>query len=124
VETTIKDFEAAIAELESIVKKLEEGDAARTIAAYERGVQLALFYGRLEEAERRIEIHTGRAAGQQSVARRRRRVTATVVTRRCWADEARSAVGERWRVGFGRSGVPPIIATPRAAYSRASGCGV
>jgi exodeoxyribonuclease VII small subunit len=58
-DTTIKDFEAAIAELESIVKKLEEGDLAleQSLALYERGVQLSRFcHARLEEAEHRIEI--------------------------------------------------------------------
>jgi len=58
-ETSIKDFEAAIAELESIVKKLEEGDLPleQSLALYERGVQLSRFcHSRLEEAERRIEI--------------------------------------------------------------------
>lgn len=58
-ETSIKDFEAAIAELESIVKRLEEGDMAleQSLALYERGVQLSRFcHTRLEEAERRIEI--------------------------------------------------------------------
>ena len=58
-ETSIKDFEAAIAELESIVKKLEEGDLPleRSLALYERDVQLSRFcHARLEEAERRIEI--------------------------------------------------------------------
>jgi exodeoxyribonuclease VII small subunit len=56
---SIKDFEAAIAELESVVKKLEEGDLAleQSLALYERGVQLSRFcHARLEEAERRIEI--------------------------------------------------------------------
>ncbi len=58
-DTSIKDFEAAIAELESIVKKLEEGDLAleQALALYERGVQLSRFcHARLEDAERRIEI--------------------------------------------------------------------
>jgi exodeoxyribonuclease VII small subunit len=58
-DTSIKDFEAAIAELETIVKKLEEGDMAleQSLALYERGVQLSRFcHTRLEEAERRIEI--------------------------------------------------------------------
>jgi exodeoxyribonuclease VII small subunit len=58
-EPTIKDFEAAIAELETIVKKLEEGDLAleKSLELYERGVQLSRFcHSRLEEAERRIEI--------------------------------------------------------------------
>ena len=59
VDTSIKDFEAAISELETIVKKLEEGDLAleQSLALYERGVQLSRFcHARLEEAERRIEI--------------------------------------------------------------------
>lgn len=59
MDTTIKDFEAAIAELENIVKKLEEGDLAleKSLELYERGVQLSRFcHTRLEEAEKRIEI--------------------------------------------------------------------
>jgi exodeoxyribonuclease VII small subunit len=58
-ETSIKDFEAAIAELETIVKKLEEGDLPleQSLALFERGVQLSRFcHTRLEAAERRIEI--------------------------------------------------------------------
>ena len=56
---TIKDFESAIAELESIVKTLEEGDLAldRSLELFERGVQLSRFcHSRLEAAEHRIEI--------------------------------------------------------------------
>ncbi|HEX7487007.1 MAG TPA: exodeoxyribonuclease VII small subunit [Vicinamibacterales bacterium] len=56
---TIRDFEAAIAELEGIVKKLEEGDLPleKSLELYERGVQLSRFcHSRLEEAERRIEV--------------------------------------------------------------------
>ena len=59
MDSTIKDFEAAIAELESIVKKLEEGDLPleTSLKLYERGVQLSRFcHSRLEEAERRIEV--------------------------------------------------------------------
>jgi exodeoxyribonuclease VII small subunit len=59
MDTTIKDFEAAIAELEGIVKKLEEGDLPleTSLSLYERGVQLSRFcHLRLEEAERRIEV--------------------------------------------------------------------
>jgi len=62
-DTSIKDFEAAIAELESVVKKLEDGDLPleQSLALYERGVQLSRFcHARLEEAERRIEILTER----------------------------------------------------------------
>ena len=58
-DTLIKDFEAAIAELEGIVKKLEEGDLPleHSMQLYERGVQLSRFcHARLEEAEHRIEI--------------------------------------------------------------------
>lgn len=60
---SIKDFEAAIAELDGIVKKLEEGDLPleQSLALYERGVQLSRFcHARLEDAERRIEILTER----------------------------------------------------------------
>ena len=59
MDSTIKDFEAAIAELESIVKKLEEGDMPleTSLQLYERGVHLSRFcHARLEDAERRIEI--------------------------------------------------------------------
>jgi exodeoxyribonuclease VII small subunit len=62
-DTSIKDFEGAIAELEGVVKKLEEGDLPleQSLALYERGVQLSRFcHARLEEAERRIEILTDR----------------------------------------------------------------
>jgi exodeoxyribonuclease VII small subunit len=60
---TIQDFETAIAELESIVSKLEQGDLAleQSLALFERGVQLSRFcHARLEDAERRIEILTER----------------------------------------------------------------
>jgi exodeoxyribonuclease VII small subunit len=59
MDSTIKDFETAIAELEGIVKSLEDGDLTleRSLELYERGVQLSRFcHARLEEAERRIEI--------------------------------------------------------------------
>ena len=56
---TIKDFEAALTELDAIVKKLEDGDIPleQSLQLFERGVQLSRFcHARLEEAERRIEI--------------------------------------------------------------------
>ena len=59
VDSTIKDYEAAIAELETIVKKMEDGDLAleSSLQLFERGVHLSRFcHARLEEAERRIEI--------------------------------------------------------------------
>jgi len=59
MDPTIKDFEAALTELDSIVKKLEDGDIPleQSLQLFERGVQLSRFcHARLEEAERRIEI--------------------------------------------------------------------
>ena len=59
MDPTIKDFETAIAELETIVRKLEEGDLPleTSLQLYERGVHLSRFcHARLEEAEHRIEI--------------------------------------------------------------------
>ena len=59
----VKDFETALAELEGIVKTLEEGDLSleRSLQLFERGVQLSRYcHQRLEEAERRIEILTER----------------------------------------------------------------
>jgi exodeoxyribonuclease VII small subunit len=63
MDPTIKDFESAIAELETIVKTLEDGDLAleKSLALFERGVQLSRFcHSRLEEAERRVDILTER----------------------------------------------------------------
>ena len=59
MDPTIKDFESAIAELETIVKTLEEGDLAleKSLALFERGVQLSRFcHSKLEEADRRVDI--------------------------------------------------------------------
>lgn len=59
MEPTIKDFESALAELDSIVKKMEEGDQTleTSMELYERGLQLSRFcHSKLEEAERRVEI--------------------------------------------------------------------
>jgi exodeoxyribonuclease VII small subunit len=56
---SIKDFEAALSELEAIVKKLEDGDLTleASLALYERGVELSRFcHARLADAEKRIEI--------------------------------------------------------------------
>ena len=59
MDPTIKDFESASAELDSIVRKLEDGDLPleQSMQLYERGVQLARFcHAKIEEAERRIEL--------------------------------------------------------------------
>ena len=60
---TIKDFESAIAELETIVKQLEEGDLPldRSLALFERGVELSRYcHDQLGAAQRRIDILTER----------------------------------------------------------------
>ncbi len=60
---TIKDFESAIAELERLVKTLEDGDLPleKSLVLFERGVQLSRFcHAKLEEAERRVEILSDR----------------------------------------------------------------
>ncbi len=60
---TIKDFESAIAELERIVKQLEDGDLAldKSLALFERGVSLSRYcHDQLGSAERRIEQLTER----------------------------------------------------------------
>jgi exodeoxyribonuclease VII small subunit len=59
MDPTIKDFESALAELDTIVKALDEGDLPleKSLELYERGVQLSRFcHARLEGAERRIEL--------------------------------------------------------------------
>jgi len=60
---TIKDFEAAIAELEKLVRQLEEGDLPldKSLALFERGVELSRYcHSQLGEAQRRIEVLTER----------------------------------------------------------------
>jgi exodeoxyribonuclease VII small subunit len=59
----IKDFESAIAELEKIVKQLEEGDLAldTSLKLFERGVELSRYcHEQLGAAQRRIEVLTDR----------------------------------------------------------------
>jgi exodeoxyribonuclease VII small subunit len=55
----IKDFEAALAELERTVKQLEEGDLSldKSLALFERGVELSRYcQEQLSIAQRRIEL--------------------------------------------------------------------
>ena len=55
----IKDFEAALSELESIVRRLEQGDLTHenSLSLYERGVVLSRYcHARLEDVEKRIEL--------------------------------------------------------------------
>lgn len=60
---SIKDFESAIAELEKIVKQLEEGDLPleTSLGLFERGVTLSRYcHDQLGAAQRRIELLTER----------------------------------------------------------------
>jgi exodeoxyribonuclease VII small subunit len=60
---SIKDFESAIAELEKIVKQLEDGDLPldTSLALFERGVELSRYcHDQLGAAQRRIELLTER----------------------------------------------------------------
>lgn len=61
--TAIKDFESAIAELEKLVKQLEEGDLAleKSLQLFERGVELSRYcHDQLSAAQKRIEVLTER----------------------------------------------------------------
>ena len=60
-DTSIKDFESALAELETIVKTLEQGDLTleQSLERFERGITLSRFcHTRLQHAERRVELLT------------------------------------------------------------------
>ena len=60
---TIRDFESAIAELEKIVKQLEDGDLPldKSLALFERGIELSRYcHDQLGAAQRRIEVMTER----------------------------------------------------------------
>ncbi len=62
-ETPTRDFETALTELETIVKTLEDGDLTleRSLLLFERGIELSRFcHGRLDDAERRIDVLTER----------------------------------------------------------------
>lgn len=59
MDPTIKDFESALAELDTIVRKMEEGDLTleKSMELYERGLQLSRFcHATLEAAERKVEL--------------------------------------------------------------------
>ena len=59
----LKDFESALAELETIVKTLEDGQLPldQSLEHFKRGIALSRFcHTRLEDAERRIEVLTER----------------------------------------------------------------
>ena len=75
---SIKDFESAIAELERIVKQLEDGDLPldKSLALFERGIELSRYcHDQLGAAQRRIEVVTerGELKDGSHLARARRR---------------------------------------------------
>jgi len=64
---TQKSFEKALAELESIVEKMETGESSldESLALFEKGVQLAKFLREeLGKAEKKVEILLKNAEGQ------------------------------------------------------------
>lgn len=65
------DFEQAIAELDQIVRTLEQGDLPleQSLALFERGVKLSRFcHERLEDAEKRIQVLTERGGLRDETA--------------------------------------------------------
>jgi exodeoxyribonuclease VII small subunit len=66
------DFESAMAELDGIVRTLEQGDLPleQSLALFERGVALSRFcHDRLEDAERRIQVLTDKGALRDATAK-------------------------------------------------------
>ncbi|MEX1128356.1 MAG: exodeoxyribonuclease VII small subunit [Vicinamibacterales bacterium] len=71
MDPTIKDFESALAELDTIVRKMEEGDLSleTSMELYERGLQLSRFcHSTLEAAERRVELLNERGEAKPAPA--------------------------------------------------------
>jgi exodeoxyribonuclease VII small subunit len=71
MDPSIKDFESALAELDTIVRKMEEGDLTleTSMELYERGLQLSRFcHSTLEAAERRVELLNERGEAKPAPA--------------------------------------------------------
>lgn len=67
MEFKVKDFESALKSLEEIVGKLEGGDLTldQALTLFEEGVQVSrICSGKLEEAERKVEILIKSADGK------------------------------------------------------------
>ena len=133
MDPTIKDFESAISELETIVKRLEDGDLAleKSLELFERGVQLSRFcHSKLEEAERRVEILTERgdvkpapaSLGAESRRPRSFPVTTAPADLGAWLESRRQAVDralEKYLPLPGtRPDAPGFIPAPQRAPSR------
>jgi exodeoxyribonuclease VII small subunit len=66
------DFEAALKRLEEIVKALEDGELAldSSLELFEEGIRLSrLCHGKLEQAERRVELLLKDASSQVRAVR-------------------------------------------------------
>ena len=117
-EPSIKDFESAIAELEKIVKQLEEGDLPldKSLALFERGVELSRYcHDQLGAAQRRIEHadRARRAQGRVAPARRRRRRSVGGVAGpglSAYLDELRQTSRPRSSAVVASGRYPPLIA--------------
>lgn len=62
-EPRVQDFETALHELETLVTQLEDGSLTleQSLELFERGITLSRYcHGKLEEAERRLEVLTER----------------------------------------------------------------
>ena len=134
----IKDFESAIAELETIVKRLEEGDLAleKSLALYERGVQLSRFCHARSRKRSGASKFSPNAAKSSRRRRRSAPTTATAIARgerraaraRRVARRAPRALSTRARA-LSAAAPPacPAAASPRrcatACSPAASGCG-
>jgi exodeoxyribonuclease VII small subunit len=68
-QATPPDFEDALERLEDIVKTLEAGDLGldKSLELFEEGIRLSRFcHGKLEQAERRVEILLKAQSGDPS----------------------------------------------------------
>ncbi|MDD5544015.1 MAG: exodeoxyribonuclease VII small subunit [Acidobacteriia bacterium] len=71
VKQKTQDFESAIKRLEEIVSQLESGDLQleKSLELFEEGIQLSRFcHGKLDEAERKVEVLLKDAEGEMKRA--------------------------------------------------------
>ena len=69
--TKAPDFEAAMAELEAIVERLEQGDLPleESLKQFERGVELTrACQAALKQAEQKVKVLTKRPGGEAALA--------------------------------------------------------
>lgn len=66
--TTPPDFEQALAELEALVEKMEQGDLSleESLQSFERGIQLTRSCQQaLQEAEQKVQVLLEKDGGEQ-----------------------------------------------------------